>query len=156
MSARTSHFRGSVRRTVVSAVERRVRKRLTRTEGVSFSLVSRRSRRDGDEVTDELAVRTRALPLLARHSLWAADAAQLAAALLLRDELETPPAFVCVDQRLALAEETEGVATGPCSVRRGPAREVITQLFWQACCGGQEGTANTCSSEARRSLDWMG
>ena len=99
---------------IVSAVERRVRD----------GLVTRAERRlvldrfgtlaaGWDEVTDVLAVRVRAVPLLARHPLRAADAAQLAAALLLRDELGPPPAFVCLDQRLAMAAEKEGLPTVP-------------------------------------------
>jgi predicted nucleic acid-binding protein len=99
---------------IVSAVERRVR------EGL-FSRAERRLVLDRfgvmaaawDEVTDVLAVRGRAIPLLARHPLRAADAAQLAAALVLRDELGTPPVFVCLDQRLGIAAETEGLPTVP-------------------------------------------
>jgi predicted nucleic acid-binding protein len=99
---------------IVSAVERRVREGLlTRAERRlildRFSVLAA----GWDEVIDVLAVRARALPLLARHPLRAADAAQLAAALLLRDELGTPAAFVCLDQRLALAAETEGLPTVP-------------------------------------------
>jgi predicted nucleic acid-binding protein len=99
---------------IASAVERRVREGLlTRAERRlildRFSVLAA----GWDEVIDVLAVRARALPLLARHALRAADAAQLAAALLLRDELGTPPAFVCLDQRLALAAETEGLPTVP-------------------------------------------
>jgi predicted nucleic acid-binding protein len=99
---------------IVSAIERRARDgQLTRAE--------RRSAVDRfgaladawDEVTDVLAVRARALPLLGRHPLRAADAAQLAAALLVRDELGTPPAFICLDDRLAIAAEREGLPTVP-------------------------------------------
>lgn len=62
---------------------------------------------------DVLAVRSRAMRLLARHPLRAADAAQLAAALLIGDELRAPPSFVCLDERLATAAEREGLGTVP-------------------------------------------
>ena len=95
---------------VTSAIERRTR------EG----LVLRRQRRelldrlgtlaDGwDEVTDVLAVRSRAEALLARHSLRAADAGQLGAALLVQEQLAGPLTFVCRDQRLLTAADVEGL-----------------------------------------------
>jgi predicted nucleic acid-binding protein len=99
---------------IVSAVERRVREGLLTRAERRFVLDRFTALAEGwDEVTDVLAVRSRALLLLARHSLRAADAAQLGAALFLRDELGTPPAFVCLDQRLAIAAETEGLPTVP-------------------------------------------
>ena len=95
---------------VTSAIERRTR------EG----LVLRRQRRelldrlgtlaDGwDEVTDVLAVRSRAEALLARHPLRAADAGQLGAALLVQEQLAGPLTFVCRDQRLLTAADVEGL-----------------------------------------------
>ena len=95
---------------VTSAIERRTR------EG----LLSRRHRRelldrlgtlaDGwDEVTDVLAVRSRAEALLARHPLRAADAGQLGAALLVQEQLAGPLTFVCRDQRLLTAADVEGL-----------------------------------------------
>ena len=95
---------------VTSAIERRTR------EG----LLSRRQRRelldrlgtlaDGwDEVTDVLAVRSRAEALLARHPLRAADAGQLGAALLVQEQLAGPLTFVCRDQRLLTAADVEGL-----------------------------------------------
>lgn len=95
---------------ITGAVERRAR------EG----LLSRQQRRDAlarfdalasawDEVTDVLAVRTRAIPLLARHPLRAADAAQLGAALLVTEPDFTAVPFVCLDERLAAAAEREGL-----------------------------------------------
>lgn len=95
---------------IVSAVERRVR------EG----RLDRRSRRvaldrfealaaSWDEITDVLAVRTRALPLLGRHALRAADAGQLGAALLVADEGPPGFRFVCLDDRLGHAAELEGL-----------------------------------------------
>jgi predicted nucleic acid-binding protein len=99
---------------IVSAVERRVREGLLNRTERRLVLDRFAALAAGwDEVTDVLAVRARALPLLARHPLRAADAAQLAAALLLHDELQTPLAFVCLDQRLGFAAETEGLPTVP-------------------------------------------
>ena len=62
-----------------------------------------------DEVTDVLAVRSRALRLLARHPLRAADAGQLGAAILIQEQVPGPLAFLCLDRRLALAAEREGL-----------------------------------------------
>lgn len=95
---------------ITSAVERRARQ----------GLLSRAQRRDAlgrfealaetwDEVTDVLAVRSRAIPLLARHPLRAADAAQLAAALLVSEQVVDGFAFVCLDETLTSAAEREGL-----------------------------------------------
>ena len=95
---------------VTSAIERRTR------EG----LLSRRQRRevldrlgslasDWDEVTDVLAVRSRAEALLARHPLRAADAGHLGAALLVQEQLASALTFVCRDQRLLSAADVEGL-----------------------------------------------
>ena len=62
-----------------------------------------------DEVVEVLAVRSRALALLARHDLRAADAAQLGAALLAAEDDPSSLAFVCLDQRLANAADREGL-----------------------------------------------
>lgn len=97
---------------VASAVERRVR------EG----LISRPQRRDVldrfnrlaetfDEVTDMQAVRHKAMALLGRHPLRAADAAQLAAALLIAPNDPSQLTFVCLDVRLSEAAEGEGLRT---------------------------------------------
>ncbi len=99
---------------IVSAIERRAR------EG-SLSRIQRRSVRDRldkfaghwDEVTDVLAVRSRAHALLARHPLRAADAGQLGAALLVQEQLAQPLTFVCLDQRLSLAAERESLRVLP-------------------------------------------
>lgn len=99
---------------IVSAIERRTR------EGV----LSRPQRRDvldrldalsgyWDEVTDALAVRSRANALLARHPIRAADAGQLGAALLVHDQLAGPLEFACLDPRLSLAGEQEGLKILP-------------------------------------------
>ena len=62
-----------------------------------------------DEVTDVLAVRSRAVSVLARHPLRAADAGQLGAAMLIQEQLPAPLSFMCLDRRLALAAEREGL-----------------------------------------------
>ena len=95
---------------IVSAVERRAR------EG-SLSLQQRREAlarfaalADAwDEVTDMLAIRSRANSLLARHPLRAADAGQLGAAVLVREQLAGELVFVCLDLRLSLAAERESL-----------------------------------------------
>lgn len=99
---------------IASAVERRSREgHLTRAER-RHTLERFRALADAwDEVTDVLAVRSRALGLLARHPLRAADAAQLGAALVVGDELGSPLPFVCLDERLAIAAEREGLPTLP-------------------------------------------
>ena len=96
---------------IASAIERRAR------EGA----VSRRDRRQvlerldtfadtWDEVTEVLAVRSRASLLLARHPLRAADAGQLGAALLVNEQLDGRPlSFMCLDRRLSEAAELEGL-----------------------------------------------
>jgi predicted nucleic acid-binding protein len=99
---------------VASAVERRVR------EGL-IPRPQRRTVLDGfnslaeacDEVTDIQAVRQRAMTLLGRHPLRAADAAQLAAALLIAPADPSQLTFVCLDSRLAEAAEGEGLRVSP-------------------------------------------
>ena len=99
---------------IVSAIERRTR------EGALTRLQRRNLLRDfdifsnsWDEVTDVLSVRVRANLLLARHPLRAADAGQLAAALLVQEQLSSPFTFVCLDQRLSMAAELEGLHVMP-------------------------------------------
>lgn len=60
------------------------------------------------EVIEMLAVRSHAMSVLARHPLRAADAAQLGAALHVREQIGAPLQFVCLDRRLADAAEREG------------------------------------------------
>jgi uncharacterized protein len=95
---------------IIGAVERRAR------EGS----LTRQQRRDSlgrfealanawDEVTDVLAVRARAIQLLARHPLRSADAAQLGAALLVTEPDYAAVPFACLDERLAAAAEREGL-----------------------------------------------
>ena len=95
---------------LASAVERRFRhaqlsrqqRRLCLDRFASFS-------KHWDEVVDLFATRSRALALLARHSLRAADAAQLAAALLVAENDPASLTFVCLDEPLAIAAELEGL-----------------------------------------------
>lgn len=101
---------------LVGAIERRAR------EG-AISATERRELLDRfddladrwDEVVDVFAVRARALTLLARHDLRAADAAQLGAALLTAEDDPSSLTFVCLDERLGAAADGEGlrVLTGP-------------------------------------------
>ena len=105
---------GWTRTEIVSAIERRTR------EG-ALTLLQRRNllrhfdtfSNNWDEVTDLLAVRVRANLLLARHPLRVADAGQLAAALLVQEQLSSPLTFICLDQRLATAAELEGLHVMP-------------------------------------------
>jgi len=95
---------------LASAVERRARDGLLspalRREALArFTAIAEA----WDEVTDLLSVRSRALPLLARHPLRAADSAQLAAALLVAESDPASLTFVCLDERLAMAAEREGL-----------------------------------------------
>jgi predicted nucleic acid-binding protein len=66
-----------------------------------------------DEVTDVLAVRRQVRARLARHPLRAADAAQLAAAMVVAPEERTTLGFVCLDARLSEAAEREGLEPIP-------------------------------------------
>ncbi len=66
-----------------------------------------------DEVTEVLAVRSRANALLARHPLRAADAGQLGVALLVQEHLVGPLTLVCLDQRLSSAAELESLRVTP-------------------------------------------
>jgi predicted nucleic acid-binding protein len=99
---------------IVSAVERRSREgalsRMERREVLGrFDALAG----DWDEVTDILAVRSRANALLARHPLRAADAGQLGAALLVQEQSAEPLTFVCLDQRLSSAAESQGLRVLP-------------------------------------------
>ena len=95
---------------IVGAVERRTREgslsRSQRREVLQRLDVFARS---WDEVTDVLAVRSRANALLARHPLRAADAGQLGAALLVQEQLAGVLDFVCLDRRLSSAAELESL-----------------------------------------------
>jgi len=95
---------------LVSAVERRARlgeiNRAERRAALDrFALLAG----CWDEILDPLPVRLKARALLARHPLRAADAAQLAAALLAVEEDPSTLTFVCLDERLSIAAEREGL-----------------------------------------------
>lgn len=60
-----------------------------------------------EEVTSVESVRTRAIRLLGTHGLHAADALQLAAALVFCDEQTESLPFVCLDDRLSEAARKE-------------------------------------------------
>jgi len=94
---------------IASAVERRARQgQLSRQERRAcldrFSDLAQA----WDEVVDLPSVRSRAMALLARHPLRAADAAQLGAALLVAGDDPSSLTFVCLDEQLALAADREG------------------------------------------------
>ena len=94
---------------IVSAVERRVRHGLLSPEQRRSVLDHvERLASQWDEITEVLAVRSRANALLARHPLRAADAGQLGAALHAQGSAERLT-FVSLDQDLALAAEREGL-----------------------------------------------
>ena len=93
---------------IVSAVERRVRLGLL-SPGQRRSVLEHVERlaRQWDEITEVLAVRSRASALLARHPLRAADAGQLGAALHAQENAARLT-FVCLDRDLSVAAEREG------------------------------------------------
>lgn len=95
---------------LVSAVERRARERQLSARQRTLALARiERIGREAHEVGDVAAVRARAVPLLARHPLRAADAAQLGAALIVADPEPASLTLVVLDRRLAAAAEREGL-----------------------------------------------
>lgn len=95
---------------VVGAIERRVREGLLTREQRRAALRGLdQLEADWDEITDVLVVRSRASSLLARHPLRAADAGQLGAALMVQDQMSDRLTFVCLDRKLSLAAEREGL-----------------------------------------------
>ncbi|MBI3456461.1 MAG: type II toxin-antitoxin system VapC family toxin [Candidatus Rokubacteria bacterium] len=68
---------------------------------------------DADFIAPTTRVRERAGRLLAAHPLRAADALQLAAALVWCDETPRGDRFVCLDERLRNAARREGFAVLP-------------------------------------------
>lgn len=101
---------GLTRLELVSAIERRAREGgLTRAGRNAALQIVERIAKDAHEVADMAAVRARAVPLLARHALRAADAAQLGAALLIADPEPASLTLVALDRRLAEAAEREGL-----------------------------------------------
>jgi predicted nucleic acid-binding protein len=100
---------GLTRLEIVSAVERRLREGSI-TEGQRREALSRfTTLADAwGEIVDLLAVRARAVPLVARHPLRAADAVQLGAAIVAAEADPPSLAFACLDRDLARAAEREG------------------------------------------------
>ena len=95
---------------IVGAVERRTREgSLSRSQRREVLRRLDAFARSWDEVTDVLAVRSRANALLARHPLRAADAGQLGAALLVQEQIAGVLDFVCLDRRLSSAAELESL-----------------------------------------------
>jgi len=95
---------------LASAIERRTREgRLSSSQRTSALRRIERLVKDAHEVSEVSAVRTRGLSLLARHSLRAADAAQLGAALVVADPDPASLTMVVLDRRLANAAEREGL-----------------------------------------------
>jgi len=94
---------------LASAVERRARQgQLSRQERRGCLDRFAELARAWDEVIDLHSVRLRALAVLARHPLRAADAAQLGAALIVAENDPSSLTFVCLDEELALAADREG------------------------------------------------
>jgi hypothetical protein len=102
---------GLTRVELSSAIERRHREgRLSSTERRIALQRTKRLCDDAIEVTDLLAVRLRAATLLIHHPLRAADACQLAAALLVAESSPTAVlSMVVLDHRLAEAADREGL-----------------------------------------------
>lgn len=95
---------------LTSAVERRARKQVvTRAERRDLLRRFAALARTWDEVAELDLVRRRAVGLLARHPLRAADAGQLAAALTAAEDDAASLTFVCLDRRLSEAAEREGM-----------------------------------------------
>lgn len=93
----------------VSAFERRARQNLlSREERRSAFARLETLAADWDEIGDVLAVRGRAVSLLARHPLRAADAGQLGAALQAQ-AIVGRLTFVSFDRNLVIAAEREGL-----------------------------------------------
>ncbi|HVV49202.1 MAG TPA: type II toxin-antitoxin system VapC family toxin [Polyangia bacterium] len=95
---------------LASAIERRFRE--GRLDGAQRSAALRRATGFADaahEVTDLLAVRTKAMALLARYAIRAADAAQLGAALVFAEPDPASLTLVVLDRRLAEAAAREGL-----------------------------------------------
>lgn len=97
-----------------SAVVRAVReKRATRDEASEAMERLRDARSQTREVLPVEGVRARAIRLLAQHPLRAADALQLAAALVWCEEQPSSETFVCLDRRLRDAARREGFTLFP-------------------------------------------
>jgi predicted nucleic acid-binding protein len=101
---------GLTRLEIVSAVERRAREGLlVAAQRAALLKKAQRLTEAAHEVSDLPAVRGRAIALMARHPLRAADAAQLGAAMLVADPDPSRLTMVVLDRRLAQAAVREGL-----------------------------------------------
>jgi predicted nucleic acid-binding protein len=101
---------GLTRVELASAIERRAREGvLNRTQRREALKLVTDLTAAASEIVDLEAVRVRAVSVLARHALRAADAAQLGAALLVCEAGLPNLEFVCLDRRLADAAVREGL-----------------------------------------------
>lgn len=92
-----------------SALHRRAREKVLSPAALADALARlARLAEDADVVAPTARVRERAGRALAAHPLRAADALQLAAALVWADDSPAGEAFVCVDDRLREAAGREG------------------------------------------------
>lgn len=99
---------------VSSALARRQRERALEDDAVETARATLRALAEAWEETIALdAVRSRAIRLLQSHPLGAADALQLAAALVASDERPEGFPFVCLDARLRDAAKREGFLVSP-------------------------------------------
>jgi predicted nucleic acid-binding protein len=97
---------------IASAIERLARQGRLEARGRRRALeLLERLAASWHEITDLPAVRARALALVARHPLRAADAAQLGAALVAADPDPSSLTMACLDRRLAECAEREGLRT---------------------------------------------
>jgi predicted nucleic acid-binding protein len=94
---------------IASALARRERERLLTADQVTVALTAARALAEGwHEIVPSDAVRRTAERLLRTHPLRAADALQLAAAVVAADHDPTSLEMVCQDERLTLAARREG------------------------------------------------
>jgi uncharacterized protein len=94
---------------IASALARREREELLTAEDVAAALAASRALSESwHEIMPSDAVRRTAERLLRTHPLRAADALQLAAALVAADHNPTSLEMVCMDERLRLAARREG------------------------------------------------
>jgi len=99
---------------VASAIERRARERHLSEAGRAAARAALEELRAAwTEISMVGSVRDRALRLVATHSLRAADAMQLAAALVAVSDRPAGHDFVCTDARLRLAASREGFRVLP-------------------------------------------
>lgn len=96
-----------------SAIVRSVREERGRDAATEAIERMREARSQAREVLPGENVRARAIRLLAQHPLRAADALQLAAALIWCDEQPTTETFVSFDRRLREAAHREGFTLFP-------------------------------------------